>query len=612
MERLVRITLLLLGVLTITLVAQSPGDLVITEFMANPSAVSDANGEYLEIYNMTTNPIDINGFILRDDGSDSHTIDNGGPLLVPALNFAVLGINGDPAQNGGYNANYVYSSFFLANSGDEIVLETPGAVEICRLNYTNGDPFGAGVSAELNNVNNHTGGVTQEADYVAATTQYGAGDFGSPGSAGNTQGTGGGDPPPVIANITRTPRIPDASENTTISADITDDSAVLVAELRYKINDGTMQTVTMTNIGGDTYSADLPASAYNNADRVEYWIYAEDDAPQSSESSHFNYFAGTTPIADMKPVDANGVLLYDGYDVRANGVATVETGIFSNTNLDVYIQDASGGINIFQFGLTGGFSITRGNDYTVVGTIDQFNGKGEIVTLDYNTDIIDNGPGTLPDPFIKTIAEILLDPETYEGMLLGIENVTNTNNGDPWPAAGNSASVEITDDGGVSLLTLRIDNDTNIGGTPEPTWPVNIQGVITQFDTSVPYDTSYQIQPRDSNDIGVTVSIEPVSSEVVKAFKLYGNYPNPFNPGTTLRFDIPAVTGKPARVQLTIYNSIGQKVKTLVNDQLPAGAYEVQWNGLGENGAAAPSGVYFAELAMNGSQRQVVKMVMMK
>jgi hypothetical protein len=43
-----------------------------------------------------------------------------------------------------------------------------------------------------------------------------------------------------------------------------------------------------------------------------------------------------------------------------------------------------------------------------------------------------------------------------------------------------------------------------------------------------------------------------------------------------------------------------------------AGAYEVQWNGLSENGAAAPSGIYFAELAMNGSQRQVVKMVMMK
>ncbi|NIW44680.1 MAG: hypothetical protein GWN14_16030, partial [candidate division Zixibacteria bacterium] len=56
--------------------AQSPGDLVITEFMANPAAVLDSDGEYVEFYNNTGSAIDINGFTLRDDGTNSHTISN--------------------------------------------------------------------------------------------------------------------------------------------------------------------------------------------------------------------------------------------------------------------------------------------------------------------------------------------------------------------------------------------------------------------------------------------------------------------------------------------------------------------------------------------------------
>ncbi|NIR92467.1 MAG: hypothetical protein GWO08_01960, partial [Gammaproteobacteria bacterium] len=214
-------------------------------------------------------------------------------------------------------------------------------------------PFGSGASAELSNVALHINGITQESDYVAATDTMPAGDLGSPGNPGNTQGTGSGNPPPAIGNITRSPRIPDTNQNTTVTAEVTDPSsflgaarAITLVELRYTINDGAMQTVTMTNIGADTYSGDIPETAYNDGDRVEYWIYAEDDFPQSSESAHFNYFAGTTPIAAIHPVDANGVLLYGGYDVRVTGVATAETGIYSTSNIDAYIQDSSGGLNI--------------------------------------------------------------------------------------------------------------------------------------------------------------------------------------------------------------------------------------------------------------------------
>lgn len=603
----------LLALLSAGVLGQSPGDLVISEFMANPNAVSDNNGEYVEFYNNTSNPIDINGFTLRDDDSDSHVINNGAPLLVPAFGFIVLGIDANSSTNGGYTANYQYETYFLANSGDEIVLETPGGTEICRLNYTDGDPFGAGVSAELSNVTLHSGGVTQEGSYVAATDPYGLGDLGSPGTPGNTQGTGGGDPPPAISNIVRDLFIPEPGTALTVTADITDDSDVAAAELRWSVDGGAMQSVAMTGPVGDTWTGVIPGSEYSNGQVLEYWIWAEDDAPQSAESEHTQVYVGDTPIANLHLNDPNGVLLYRNAYARVTGVATVGNGTFHVINLDVYLQDATGGVNLFQFGADTLVTITVGNSYTVVGKLDQFNGKTEIIPDDPENDITDNGASTSPSPFNLSIAGLLADPETYEGRLVVIEQVTNTNGGDGWPttalAANTGVNVEISDDGGTSLLILRIDSETNIDGSPEPSWPVNVQGVFSQFDNSSPYNSGYQLLPRFQEDINVMVGIEPLPGGVANGFKLHPNYPNPFNPATTLRFEIPANRGT---VTLAIYNALGQKLKTLVQERLAAGAYEVQWRGDGDNGQNAPSGIYFAVLKSNGQELQRAKMVLLK
>jgi hypothetical protein len=435
----------------------------------------------------------------------------------------------------------------------------------------------------------------------------------SPGEQNTAHGQiFGGNTPPTISSPVRLPKIPEENQNTTVTADVTDNSDVTLVELRYKINGGSVQAVTMVNTSGDTYSGDIPESAYNDFDRVIYWVYAEDDEFASSVTPDFKFLVGERAIFDLHAADSDGVLLYIGYDAKVTGVATVAIGTFQSSNLDIYIQDATGGINVFASPLNPGLTITVGNSYTVIGEVDRFNGKTEIKPEDQLNDIIDNGPVGVPDPVVKTIAQFLADAETYEGMLVAIAQVTNTGGGQPWPASGSDANIEITDDGGISLLTLRIDRDTDIDGSAEPTWPVNIRGIFNQFDFSTPLDSFYQVIPRSLDDIDIILGVNPLDGDIIATrLQLYPNYPNPFNPNTTLHFDVPSSQSN-NRVSLVIYNALGQKVKTLVNDHLPAGAYEVQWNGLSENGAAAPSGIYFAELAMNGSQRQVVKMVMMK
>ena len=81
---------------------------------------------------------------------------------------------------------------------------------------------------------------------------------------------------------------------------------------------------------------------------------------------------------------------------------------------------------------------------------------------------------------------------------------------------------------------------------------------------------------------GITVG------ELPKEFSLAQNYPNPFNPSTRIGYALPAAE----HVTITIYNALGQKVKTLVDEQKGAGNYTEMWDGTNDSGQEAPAGVY--------------------
>ncbi|RMG38109.1 MAG: choice-of-anchor D domain-containing protein [Methanobacteriota archaeon] len=87
-----------------------------------------------------------------------------------------------------------------------------------------------------------------------------------------------------------------------------------------------------------------------------------------------------------------------------------------------------------------------------------------------------------------------------------------------------------------------------------------------------------------------------------KEFNLYHNFPNPFNPSTTIRYDLP----KDVRVTITVYNLLGQKVATLVNGYQNAGRYQVQFDA-----SRLASGLYFYHLRA-GQYNKVRKMILMK
>jgi hypothetical protein len=95
-----------------------------------------------------------------------------------------------------------------------------------------------------------------------------------------------------------------------------------------------------------------------------------------------------------------------------------------------------------------------------------------------------------------------------------------------------------------------------------------------------------------------------------ETFKLYPNYPNPFNPETTIRYSLPADQSA-YRVIIKIYDVLGQLVKILKDEQQRPGLYHLIWNGRNAAGQAVPSGVYFCVLDA-GSFRATQKMLLVR
>jgi hypothetical protein len=90
-------------------------------------------------------------------------------------------------------------------------------------------------------------------------------------------------------------------------------------------------------------------------------------------------------------------------------------------------------------------------------------------------------------------------------------------------------------------------------------------------------------------------------------FSLKDNFPNPFNPETTIEFGLP----NEENVTILIFNQIGQQIRTLYDNRLSAGYHTLTWNGLTDAGEAAPSGVYFLRFSA-GEFSSTQKMMMMK
>jgi len=149
----------------------------------------------------------------------------------------------------------------------------------------------------------------------------------------------------------------------------------------------------------------------------------------------------------------------------------------------------------------------------------------------------------------------------------------------------------------VSNITSRTYAVNNLTNGTKYYWRVRATGK----DGSVSgYSQPESFVPNQATDV-------TPENVVPQAFDLSQNYPNPFNPTTIIKYAIP----QNAVVTLSVYNMLGQKIKTLVSEQKNAGTYSVQWNGDNEFGQKVSSGAYIYKITA-GNFVKAMKLILMK
>ncbi|HPB43954.1 MAG TPA: chitobiase/beta-hexosaminidase C-terminal domain-containing protein [Candidatus Syntrophosphaera sp.] len=256
-----------------------------------------------------------------------------------------------------------------------------------------------------------------------------------------------------------------------------------------------------------------------------------------------------------------------------------------------YVQDNEAGVLIDD---TAGMITTNYNLLDgitgLTGTIAFYNNMLQL------TPVADPGPATSTNntivPPTVTIAQINANVASYQARLVRIANAHFVESGTF--ETGHNYTLE--DDTGTIVFRTTF-YDADYIGEPIPVGNFNVRVLVNQFNQTP------QVTARALSDwSGV-----PNEDNVATPTRLLGNYPNPFNPSTTISF----TTAKAAPVQITIYNLKGQAVRTWNLETEVGGNHSVQWDGLDDNGLSLSSGVYFYRM-FSGAYSSTRKMVLMK
>jgi hypothetical protein len=180
----------------------------------------------------------------------------------------------------------------------------------------------------------------------------------------------------------------------------------------------------------------------------------------------------------------------------------------SANRFQYFIQDATGGINVTKGSVTGGGPVYKFGDRLVVKGVVGLNRGTTQLNIVNMTDVQLLDSNNAVAPKVLTLQQYLSDAEKYESQLIKFVGVSKTATSVAWPALGADANMTITD--GYRELLLRIDLDMNLDGTPEPVYPMSVQGVATQYTSAATvYNDGYQITPSWVTDITGGINAPP-------------------------------------------------------------------------------------------------------
>ena len=295
------------------------------------------------------------------------------------------------------------------------------------------------------------------------------------------------------------------------------------------------------------------------------------------------------------------------------GCAENDSGIFAGTNDHGVFRSTDDGATWFQ--ANNGILSTVIWSFLINGDAIFAGGPRLYRSMDNgaNWENLTNG---LPNPPLNVNAFTMIGSTIYIAMGGGV--YSSDDNGDTWSNRGlNYVTVYAISSYGTNLFAgvsgtgvyLSTDGGSNwefvSEGLPSEIYPQAFVYSGEKVFLSAWYEGLFE---RPLSEL--ISAVEDTRNGVPTAFYLDQNYPNPFNPTTKIKYTVPSITLRQAqsdiRVTLKVYDILGNEIATLVNEEKPAGSYEVEFDGSG-----LTSGIYFYQLKV-GSFVDTKKMVFMK
>jgi hypothetical protein len=357
------------------------------------------------------------------------------------------------------------------------------------------------------------------------------------------------------------------------------------AMITYRVNGGSWSSVAMSHVSGSTYTGDIPGQSAGVY--VEYYLSATSTGgatgsdPTYAPGEDYLFVVGTfeTITDDQMEVDS-GWTIGSGSDTATGGM---------------WVRDDPNGTT------SGGQQANPENDHTSgAGTDCFFTGQGTVGGGAAAADL-DGGCTTLTSPIYDLSGSNLARVRFWRWFF-------NPSTDD------DDLTVDVSSDGGSSWTELnRIlgvqnswteDNFLLLPTEVALTSQMRFRFVACDADPGAIVEAGvddFVLSRLSGGVIGVEEVVTP------KMLALHQNSPNPFNPMTTINYEVPAK----GDVRVEVFNVSGQLVRTLVNELKAPGLHSVRWDGTTEAGVAVASGSYYYKV-IAGGQELVRKMTLLK
>lgn len=359
--------------------------------------------------------------------------------------------------------------------------------------------------------------------------------------------------------------------------------------------------IRLTNVTADSSLTSISFSIKTGKD-------SNDIALCSANSVHINntLFDSLISIGEAQNPGSDGYTSgMVNQTVKVKGFVTGPSKYFNptTTSTSFYIQDSTGGIDVFSPSEAASLSYTLGKEIIVTGVITEYNGLTELKYDDSTKITVISDSGAILQPEALPVSAGL--NENREGMLLEVQKgiVAST----PYQS-GTGYNMQIWN--GQAIIDIRINNST---GIPDAALFKNLKngdylsiaGIEGQYDKTAPYTTGYQLMPRFIEDLSLYTPSDTTTEMGIKL------YPNPFRPDNGEMLNIEITGPQNAKYDLKLYDLKGRLIKTFA-ENVSSGNTVYWWNGRDEHDSYLNIGAYVLVYTLklpDGSRKRINKAV---